>query len=175
MVTLRTLAVLSTHDEHRDAALAEYAAESGPARPLRRLRDCVLDATRLWPTTPVILRDSLVPTAWSDDRGSHTIPAGTGFAVVAAAFHRDDGLPFAHTFTPEIWSDGRADTHPALVPFSAGPARCPGENLVLLVTSSMLGALLSRGGFDVTSRVRPTPHAPMPATLDHFGLTFAVR
>lgn len=51
----------------------------------------------------------------------------------------------------------------------------PGRNLVLLVTSTLLGHLLHNAQFTVTSRLRPNPDEPLPATLNNFGFTFAVE
>lgn len=177
MVTARTLAVLATHPEQRTRARSDIAAAGlGSPAPLEYLRGCVLDTTRLWPTTPAILRDSTADTTWSDERGSYPIPSGTGFVVLAPAFHRDrETLPFADRFAPEIWLDGRADRYPALVPFSVGPAGCPGRNLVLFVTSTLLAHLLAGAEFTLTSRLTPDPARPLPATLNNFGLQFAVR
>lgn len=54
-------------------------------------------------------------------------------------FHRDtETLPHADRFAPEHWRDGAGHTPAALVPFSAGPARCPGRDLVLQITGNLL-------------------------------------
>ncbi|MGX6510562.1 cytochrome P450 [Rhodococcus sp. SJ-2] len=177
MVTFRTMALLSTHPLQRTRAL-ELIDEStlDAPQPYDYLRGCVLDSTRLWPTTPAILRDSLVATEWEDDHGRYSIPAGSAFVILAAAFHRDrDTLPFADRFEPEIWVDGRAEQYRGLVPFSAGPAACPGRNVVLLVASTVLANLFTRAGFTLTSRTTPDPDRPLPATLNNFGISFSVR
>ncbi|WP_445261024.1 hypothetical protein [Pseudonocardia sp. D17] len=71
--------------------------------------------------------------------------------------------------------DGTHDADPAIVPFSAGPAHCPGRELVLLTASTMLATLV--GDLDLT--VRPAgllvPGRPLPGGLDPFTLRFAVR
>ena len=59
-----------------------------------------------------------------------------------------------------------------LVPFSAGPARCPGRDLVLLVTSAVLARLLERD-LHLVRGPRLDPDRPLPGTLDHTGLRFA--
>jgi cytochrome P450 len=61
------------------------------------------------------------------------------------------------------------------VPFSAGPAGCPGRNLVLFVTSTLLASLLDKADFTLTSGQRIRPDEPLPATLNNFGLEFAVK
>lgn len=75
---------------------------------------------------------------------------------------------------PEIWLDGRAEQYPQLVPFSAGPAGCPGQNLVLFVTSALLAHLLSALELRLRSHLRPVPDAPLPLMFNNFGLDFTV-
>ncbi|MBV9778206.1 MAG: cytochrome P450 [Acetobacteraceae bacterium] len=99
----------------------------------------MLDTVRLWPTTPLILRETTGPTEW---RGG-ALPAGTGIVIFVPYFDRDpERLPFADQFAPEVWLDGQAEAY-GLLPFSAGPAACPGHNLVLLTASAMLARLLA--------------------------------
>ena len=75
--------------------------------------------------------------------------------------HRDeDRLPYADEYAPEIWDRPR---DPAIVPFSGGPGVCPGRDLVLATGSAMLDALSEHLSF-------PTLSAPLPKTLNHFGL-----
>lgn len=169
--TLRALAVASARPEVSDRLVGELADEvagGGPAL-LPYGRACVLEALRLWPTTFAVLRDSTHPTDW----GGTTVPAGTGFVVVSAFFHRDtERLDFADAFTPEAWLDGRTDEDWGLVPFSGGPAGCPGRNVVLLVTSRLLARLAGLGL--VVERGRHLARDPLPCTVDHHGLRFAV-
>ncbi len=179
MVTLRTLAVLSTHP--RDAARAReeaHAARPGDAA-LPFLRACVRETVRLWPTTPVLLRESTTATSW---RGT-TLTRGTLFVVFAPYFHRAPELvPFPDGFHPVPPEDTcgateGAERWPGLVPFSAGPGRCPGENLVLLVTATMLAEFLRQGRYRVLAPrsllARGNAHDRLPATLNHYALRFA--
>jgi cytochrome P450 len=170
MATFRTLALLATHPERARAACEDAEDLDAPAlRP--RLRAALLDAVRLWPTTPVILRDSTTDTEWGDA----VVPGGSAFVVYSPFFHRDETtLPFAHRFEPDIWLDGRAATYPALVPFSAGPAECPARNLVLFTTSTLLASFLDGNRFRLVSGPRLDPERPLPFTINHFGLDFAV-
>ena len=174
LASLRTLALLSTHLVERSRALDEVAGRdlSRPAD-LRHLRACVLDALRLWPTTPAILRESTEETTW---RGT-TLPAGVSLVLHAPFLHRDGTrLRFADRFAPEVWRDG--DGQPPedwpLVPFSGGPGICPGRNLVLLTTSVFLGALLQRAETALDRPQRLSPSRLLPGTLDPFGLSFSV-
>jgi cytochrome P450 len=138
---------------------------------LPRLRACVRESVRLWPTTPLLLRESVADTVWHGTR----VPAGTLFAAYTPYFHRAEPAgAWGDRFVPEIWLDGTAAAHPALVPFSGGPAECPGENVVLLTASTWLATLLEAGAWRLTSPVRPVAGRPLPATLDHFTLRFAL-
>jgi len=195
----RALGVLATHDDaggrltrEADAAAAAAATEhplgsSAPAV-VPFARSVVLESLRLWPTTLVILRESTAPTRWggspatdgTDSAGM--LPAGTTFVVVSSFFHRDPTrLDHADRFEPDVWLDGRAAGSWSLVPFSGGPAGCPGRNLVLLTASTLLAALAEQVSLDlVTSsptdrdRLRLDPGRPLAGTLDHFRLAFRV-
>ncbi|MCF6371288.1 cytochrome P450 [Rhizobium halophilum] len=166
MATFRTLALLATYPEHLAAAQAEALAGE-TERPLTRAY--FLEALRLWPTTPAILRETTTEIAVPK------VKEGTGLIIFTPFFHRDDAnLKCAHRMEPSIWLDGD-DALPlkGLVPFSAGPAMCPAHNLVPLVATMAIGAILARASIKLTS---PTmaPSA-LPGTLDHFALKFDAR
>lgn len=171
IATFRALALLLSHPAQAAHAAPEIAADDAVGalyKPV--LRACILESLRLWPTTPAILRQSTEETVWDGAR----LPAGTGILIFAPYFHRDERrLPYAHRFVPEVWLGDRSPTDWPLVPFSAGPAGCPGQNLVLLLTSAMLGALLRPGRLRLASPPRLSPDRPLPGTLDHFALRFA--
>ncbi|QFZ18078.1 cytochrome P450 [Saccharothrix syringae] len=122
----------------------------------------IWESARLWPTTPVILRESTEPTDWHGT----WLPAGTTFIVFAPYFHRDrDRLPYADEYAPRIWP---LPAEPGIVPFSGGPGACPGRDLVLVAGGTALEVL--RPHLEV-----PVLRAPLPATLNHFGLSFVTR
>jgi len=161
MAVFRTLARLDAHPSYRQRVRDE----------LPLLRAAVLESLRLWPTTPAVLRDTTAATDWA----SGTLPKGSAVVIFAPFFHRDSGrLPYADSFCPEIWLDGRAQRDPALIPFSDGPAMCPGRNLVLLLTSSMLAALIEQDGLRESSANPLKGRSLLPGTLNPFGLRFAV-
>lgn len=88
-------------------------------------------------------------------------------------FHRDDArLPYAHTFHPDLWLEnkpavtGNPPQEWPLVPFSGGPGVCPGRNVVLLLGSAMLAALIHAR----TPRLTNPQHLPpghLPGRLDN--------
>jgi len=162
MALFRTLALLDAHPSYRQRVRDDV--------PL--LRAAVLESLRLWPTTPVVLRDTTAASDWA----SGTLPKGSAVVIFAPFFHRDARrLPYADSFCPEIWLDGRAQADPALIPFSDGPAVCPGRNLVLLLTSSMLAAVIEQDGFRESSANPLEGRSALPATLNPFGLRFTAR
>jgi cytochrome P450 len=175
MALCRALALLSTHP----AALARALEDAQvPDAPLLRpfLRASVLESVRLWPTTPTILRDTTRDTDWRDGPDRFTVTAGAGLMIVVPAFHRDDELlPFANQFAPDIWLDGTAQRYRQLVPFSAGPAECPGRNLVLFVTSSLIAHLLNRLRLTMASTPELTPDRALPVTLNQLTLEWTVQ
>jgi cytochrome P450 len=170
MATFRTLALLSSHPAQAQRARAEIASSSDAVvAELPYLRACVLESLRLWPTTPLVLRESLEETWW----GEHSMPARTGVIIFAPFFYRDEQrMRFAHTFSPDVWLQGRPDEEWPLVPFSLGPATCPARNLVLLVSSVMLASILGRREVQMHPPARLDPHTPLPGTLSHFSLRF---
>ncbi|KDN19636.1 cytochrome P450 [Amycolatopsis rifamycinica] len=163
MATYRTLALLASHPGALERARTDVeGVDLAEPNQLGYLRACVLESVRLWPTTPMILRETTEETSWG--------PAGTTVLIFTPFFHRDPDLPYADRFEPELWLDGRAAENPALVPFSAGPAICPGRDLVLFCASTMLANLLRDHRYEQASGPVLSPDRPLPATLDNFHL-----
>ncbi|WP_243794293.1 cytochrome P450 [Saccharopolyspora gloriosae] len=170
MIAFRALALLASHPEQMRAVRAELDEARSDAPLLPYLRSCLLESVRLWPTTPALLRDAVTEA----ECGGQVLPAGTGVFIFTPLFHRDETtMDNAHRFTPESWSDGTMDDHPAIVPFSAGPGRCPGENVVLLTASTLLAALIRGHEFHLRDD-HGLGSEPLPCTLNNFGLVFDV-
>ncbi|SHL10850.1 Cytochrome P450 [Pseudonocardia thermophila] len=157
-VTLRALALLVAHPGDTDLRAAALTA-------------AVLESARLWPTTPLVLRDTTRRTTL----GGGELRAHTAMLIPAWFHHRDDEVRAdADRFDPQQWLDGTARADWTLMPFSAGPAACPGRELVLLVARTVLETLLT--GADVSAGAGvPDSGAPLPRGLDPFALTFRVR
>jgi len=169
MTTFRALALLATHPQQAAQARKEIRNKPGIGRKhLPFLRATVLESLRLWPTTPAILRQTTRATAWEQG----TMPAKTGVLLFAPFFHRDDQrLPYANRFAPEVWLEERQDEWP-LIPFSGGPATCPAKNLVLMLTSAMLAALIDGRAPRLVSD-NPLDPVRLPGSLNNFSLRFA--
>jgi cytochrome P450 len=171
MTTFRALALLATHPEHAARAREELDTDETDRQHLPFLRATVLESLRLWPTTPLILRQSTKETKW----GGGSLEEDVGLLIYAPFFHRDDKrLPFADRFAPDVWEDEGAVSDWPLIPFSAGPAVCPGRNLVLLVTSAFLAAVIEGREMQLIPRQRLGPGKPLPGTLNNYGLRFRI-
>ncbi len=169
----RALAVVAARPALQDAlrAEADHAAAVGGVHELPVARAAVHESLRLWPTTLVVLRETVAPTRWGDT----TLAPGHGVALVSSWFHRDkDHGPAADAFGTDFWqgTDWRGpagDDGRLVVPFSAGPVVCPGQDVVLLTASTLLSDLVR----DV--RWSPASHPalaadPLPPTLGHAHL-----
>jgi hypothetical protein len=151
---LRALALLAAHPDEDD------------------LSGTLQEAMRLWPTTPMLSRETLKPLAWHQAE----VPAGTNVLIVNTFFHRDEVRlgEAAHRFTPEEWSpDGAFTSDWGLNHFSHGPQGCPGAGLAVHVGVAALETLLEQG--------RPRLEAGggklkagerVPHMLDPFALRF---
>lgn len=161
--TFRALALLHVHPDAVRTVRDELDA-SAPDLPYAR--STVLESLRLWPTTPAILRDTSEETTW---RGK-VLPAGASVMIFAPFFHRDETrVPEAHRFAPELWMRDRGNGDHPLVPFSGGPAMCPGRNFTLMVASQVLARLTAAHTFGVQGATLSSAE-PMPGTLSPFTL-----
>jgi cytochrome P450 len=171
----RALALLAAHDGEMRAVRDEIdTADLDEPQVLPRLRAAVLDGLRLWPTTPGVLRETNEETAWETGR----MECGTTLVIFAPFFHRDDSrLAYADRFEPELWLGEPTPDRWPLIPFSDGPGRCPGRELVLLTTSTFVAALLDRLDVRLDPPDRLRADQPLPSVLDPFtiGFTAAVR
>jgi cytochrome P450 len=164
---LRALALIATHPAQRTVIDAELEGEDAPY-----LAACLQEAMRLYPTTPLLSRETLVDVAWHGT----TVPKGTQVLIVNAFHHRDrERLEYADRFAPEEWTEGDAGSERAFNHFSQGPQGCPGRNLALLVGTAVLAQILrgwpavtASGGADELK-----PDAPLPYSLNVYALKFA--
>ncbi|MGZ0146059.1 cytochrome P450 [Kribbella sp. WER1] len=159
----RLFAVLGSRPSFTDPIVTE--ARHPEASPLlAQAGAAVQESLRLWPTTLVVLRQAGEPTLWRE----RVAPAGTEFAIVSSVFHRDDeALEYADDFEPAAWLDGRTDGPWPIIPFSDGPAGCPGRNVVLLTASAAVGHVVTQYDLDPDPATRARLAGPMPATFNH--------
>jgi cytochrome P450 len=163
---LRALALIAAHPDRRGAVRAEIAGE--PRLVERRyLRACLQDAMRLYPTTPLLSRETVAEA----EIGGAAVPAGTQVLWVNLFHHRDrDRLEFADRFAPEAWTDGAAGGDWSFNHFSHGPQGCPGAHLAVLVGTAVLSEVLE------TRDVRlQAPHLAVDEPLPHMLDVFRTR
>lgn len=163
----RALALISAHPEQRrhigkELAGRDITTPAGVAA-LPRLTACLQEAARLWPTTQLISRVSLVETRWADA----TVSPNTKILIFPAFHHRDRRYhDFADRFAPDIWLPGGAALGDwSVSPFGYGPMGCPGRALSLVLGTAALAELLG------TCRTRPLdrhlgPVRRLPYQLD---------
>lgn len=171
MATFRTLAMLSLDRRSAELARDEITSSAGELAPrLEFLRACLLEALRLWPTTPAILRETTGPVKWAQGQ----LDRGTQVIVFTPFLHRDDEtLADAHRFEPSRWLNSIAKPELGLVPFSHGPVQCPAAHFVPMIASLALRSLMS--GLDVAVlEAERLPLARLPGTFDNFTLKFTV-
>ena len=179
----RTLALVTTHPEQRARVVAEVnevetteadgvgtSLTAAGIAGLDQLEACVQDAMRLYPTTPLLSRETDRDVAWD---GS-VIPAGTQILISNTFNHRDpERVEFADRFAPGQWLEGGAAGDWTFNHFSHGPQGCPGAWIALFVAKGMLARLLTERRLDLVGGPELDPAEPLPAMLDFFSLRFA--
>jgi cytochrome P450 len=174
----RALALIASHPRQRAAVEAELAAaggegglDAGGLASLAYLEACLGEAMRLWPTTPVLSRETLEETEW--DGGA--VPPGTQVLISNTFNHRDpERHEFADRFAPEEWTEGGAAEDWSFNHLSHGPQGCPGAGLALLIGKAVLAELVSQRRFRLLEP-KLDPDRPLPHMLDFFGLRFGVE
>jgi cytochrome P450 len=158
--------VLERATEEIDSAdLADPASING----LTYLEGCLQEAMRLWPTTPLLARETTRETTLAGER----LEPGTQVMILNVFNHRDpDHVPDADRLAPERWSDGQTDYR--FNHLSNGTQDCPGGPLVSLLGKATLAHILSR--YDVRLEYpRISGAGALPHMLDFYQTRFAVR
>jgi cytochrome P450 len=167
----RALAVIGAHPRvearvRAELAAADLASPMAIAR-LEYLKGVILEAMRLWPTTPLLSRRAL-----ADDRlDGRPVPAGTQVLILNLLNHRQVA---AHPddVHPERWAGGFDDVR--FNHFSHGPQVCAGVDLALFVGRAVLAGLLARERWELAAPPLD-PARPMPHMLDPFALAWSRR
>lgn len=170
-------------------AQAEFDSLLGKGRPsfesikkLEYIRLIVVEALRLYPQPPLLIRRSLkadvLPGGYTGDRDGYTIPAGTDIFISVYNLHRS---PYfwdqPHKFEPERFLvpkesegiEGWAGFDPtrspgalypneimsdfAFLPFGGGPRKCVGDQFALMESTVALAMILQK--FDVQLKGTP--------------------
>jgi cytochrome P450 len=133
---------------------------------LNFLEGCIQEAMRLWPTTPMLTRQ----TVQDDVLGGNTIPSGTQVVILNGFNHRDwETSPDAGNFRPESWLEKPSDylyNHP-----SNGTQFCAGKSLALFIAKALIATLLVRGRY-VLKKPKLGPGKALPFQYDDFATRF---
>jgi cytochrome P450 len=168
--TIRALALILAHPAaerrvRRELSQANLASAADVAR-LAYLGGCIHEAMRLWPTTPMIVREAAVQTLYAGE----AIPAGTTLIIHNGLNHRDSQRdPYADWFAPERWADGTPNS--LYNHLSSGTQICAGYNLAIFLAQAVLASVLSQRRLAL---VHPqlSPDRPLPHALDYFRVRF---
>ncbi len=169
----RTLALIVSHPEAKQAVAAEMKRVDLPSpggiNQLKYLEGCVQEAMRLWPTTPLLVRETLQPTLL----GGETIPPGTQVLILNSFNHRDRKKhSFADRFAPEIWQETRSDYN--FNHLSNGKQGCAGKDLALFIAKAVLAGMLKDNQYQLVGP-ELAPEKPLPYRYNHFQLEFATQ
>jgi len=168
---IRAVALVGSHPEQRaevyaELRAAEVATASGVAG-LDYLAGVILEAMRLWPTTPLFGR---ITTADVTFPGGPVLPAGTQVLIYNVFNHRNpDRVPYADRFAPGEWAAGDAAKSWSFNFFSHGPQGCPGAGMSVFLGQAFLASLLGRATPTLLSPSL-TPGKPLPRGLDPFSI-----
>ena len=111
--------------------------DAGAVDGLRLLEGCLHEVMRLWPTVPLLARETTRETTLAGQR----LDEGTQVMILNTFNHRDpDQVPDADRLAPERWEGDRHDYR--FNHLSNGSQDCPGGPLVLLLGKATLGRVL---------------------------------
>lgn len=168
---LRALALIGSHPEVRTEVYAELSAAdlstSAGVAGLDYLAGVILEAMRLWPTTPLFGRVAESDVTFP---GGQVLPAGSQVLIYNVFNHRNpDRVPFANRCAPGEWVSGSAGSDWSFNFFSHGPQGCPGAGMSVFLGQAFLGALLDRATPELESPSL-NPHKDLPRGLELFGI-----
>jgi cytochrome P450 len=135
---------------------------------LRYLEGCLQEAMRLWPTTPLLARETTRETTLAGER----LEEGTQVMVLNVFNHRDpDHVEDADRLRPERWRDDARDYR--FNHLSNGSQDCPGGSLVLLLGKAVLAQMLDRYSLDLRRPDLGSAGA-LPRSFDFYNACFWV-
>jgi cytochrome P450 len=169
----RALAAIVASPEVERRAREELEAadlsDPGALGSLPYLEGCLSEAMRLWPTTPLLVRETTREVTLAGE----PLDEGTQVMIVNTFNHRDpDTVEDADRFRPERWARGERDYR--FNHLSNGAQDCPGGPLVYVLGKAVLGHMLVQ--YDV-ELVRPKLDLgrELPYMLDHFETLFKLE
>jgi cytochrome P450 len=171
--TVRALALIATHREI-ESQLREELADVDTSQPrqvaeLSLLQGCLQEAMRLWPTTPMLMRE----TTQEDVLGGETVPPRTRVLILNSFNHRDHSRnETVDRFKPQRWIETPVDHR--FNHLSNGTQVCAGKQMALLLGTAVLASLLKDREYTL---LKPQLDAtkPLPHAMNYFRTTFACR
>jgi cytochrome P450 len=152
-------------EELANADLSDPAAVVG----LSYLEGCMQEAMRLWPTTPLLIRETTRETTL----GGETLDEGTQVIIPNTFNHRDARhVPEADGFRPERWADAPREYR--FNHLSNGSQDCPGGPMVLLLGKAAVAGTLDRYRLRL-QEPGLVPGRPLPHMLDFFSVRFTAE
>lgn len=136
---------------------------------LSYLGGCLHEAMRLWPTTPLLARETTREVTLAGER----LDAGTQVMMLNVFNHRDsEHVEDADRLKPERWTSSEPDYR--FNHLSNGSQDCPGGPLVLLLGKAVIAGILDAHSLKLE---QPTIDAgkPLPHMLDFFEERFSVK
>lgn len=172
---MRTLALLSSHPEQLHEVRAELEQvsldDAKAVAGLDYLAGCLLEAMRLWPTTPLFGR---VTTSKVTFPGGEVLEAGTQVLIYNVFNHRNkERVPYADRFAPGEWASGDASESWLFNFFSHGPQGCPGAGLAIFLGQAFLANLLATWT-PTLDGASLSPGQPLPHGLDVYGFSIGL-
>ena len=168
---LRALAIVGSHPDQRREVYAELKAidvtSASAVAGLDYLGGVILEAMRLWPTTPLFGRVTAADVTFPSGQ---TVPEGTQILIYNVFNHRNpDRVDFADRCAPGEWATGDAHKSWSFNFFSHGPQGCPGAGMSIYLGQAFLAALLDRATPELLTPSL-SPSKPLPRGLDLFSI-----
>jgi cytochrome P450 len=164
----RALAAIAAQPEIERRVLEELAQAdvNDPSQidGLSYLEGCLQEAMRLWPTTPLLARETTRETTVAGDE----VDEGAQVMMLNVFNHRDpETAPDIDRMVPERESDVRFNH------LSGGSQNCPGGPLVSLLGKAVLAQFFTRYRMQLREPQLPS-EGDMPNMLDAFAIRFGV-
>jgi cytochrome P450 len=166
----RALAVIVADPSVQERVCRELAgvdlSDPGAVDALSYLEGCLQEAMRLWPTTPLLARETTREVTLAGER----LEPGTQVMLLNVFNHRDpENVEGADRMAPERWSEPGRDYR--FNHLSNGAQDCPGGPLVSLLGKAVLARTLERYSL-VLNRPQLRPGAPLPHMLNFYRVRF---
>jgi cytochrome P450 len=137
---------------------------------LNYLEGVLQEAMRLWPTVPLLARETTRDTELAGAK----LDEGTQVMILNTFNHRDvDDVPDANRLNPERWMNGN-QRNPKFNHLSGGTQYCPGIPLVLLLGKAVIGRLLEAHRLRL-EQPQLDAGGDLPHMLDFFDVRFSVE